>query len=87
MGGGGGQVQINIEPGAKFDYDSQLSDLRGDVAKIKKVLFCVLGVAWLESGGLSGAVCCALRVLRVARARLCNSHAHTHTHTHTQQQT
>ena len=43
MGGGGGQVQINIEPGAKFDYDSQLSDLRGDVAKIKKVFVLCFG--------------------------------------------
>jgi hypothetical protein len=30
-------LQIHIDPGTKFDYDSQLSALRGDVAKIKQV--------------------------------------------------
>jgi hypothetical protein len=30
-------LQINIDPGSKFDYDEQLSALRGDVAKIKQV--------------------------------------------------
>jgi hypothetical protein len=32
-------VQINIDPGQKFDYDSQLQDLRGDVLKIKQVSY------------------------------------------------
>lgn len=37
MGGAGEQVQISIDPGAKFDFDSQVADLRSDVAKIKQV--------------------------------------------------
>ena len=35
----GDQVQINIDPGQRFDYDSQLQDLRGDVLKIKQVSY------------------------------------------------
>lgn len=30
-------LQIHIDPGNKFDYDSQLAALRGDVAKVKQV--------------------------------------------------
>jgi len=37
----GDQVQINIDPGQRFDYDSQLQDLRGDVLKIKQLAYAI----------------------------------------------
>jgi hypothetical protein len=41
MGGPADQVLISIDPGQKFDFDSQVADLRSDVAKIKQVCLSV----------------------------------------------
>ncbi len=36
-GGSSDQVQIHIDPGAKFDFEAQVQDLRQGVRKIKEV--------------------------------------------------
>lgn len=41
-------LQIHIDPGTKFDYDSQLAALRGDVAKVKQVRLWVFQPVLLQ---------------------------------------